>query len=304
MAAPAAIDAVTYRDTAEVDAECALVAGAPFAADVHDRGIAGHRRVGDGEPALRLARGVRRAPSPTRSPPSTAPSSSAACCSRSTRPDLAMERHTLFADRPLAEFLGVGRARRSTRSTARSTASTRPTSGSTCAGATTRGRTPATCRSTTSCRCSTRPRSARWCISMANSRHAHEYRCFERRPLPDEHGARRRRDRHDEQLRRASGGRRRPARAASRSAVGDPRRVIAGTDCGFDTSAGIGDVAPSVVWELRALRTGADRRTAVAAAGGRGRRDPFRRRGGSQVRWRAPNVQCVLVSTGSADRAD
>ena len=41
--------------------------------------------------------------------------------------------------------------------------------------------------------------------------------------------------------------------------VGDPTRIIAGTDCGFDTSAGIGDVAPSVVWEkLRALRAGAD----------------------------------------------
>jgi 5-methyltetrahydropteroyltriglutamate--homocysteine methyltransferase len=44
------------------------------------------------------------------------------------------------------------------------------------------------------------------------------------------------------------------------AAVGDPRRVIAGTDCGFDTTAGIGDVAPSLVWEkLRALRAGADR---------------------------------------------
>jgi 5-methyltetrahydropteroyltriglutamate--homocysteine methyltransferase len=42
-------------------------------------------------------------------------------------------------------------------------------------------------------------------------------------------------------------------------AVGDPVRVLAGTDCGFDTSAGIGDVAPSVVWEkLRSLRAGAD----------------------------------------------
>jgi 5-methyltetrahydropteroyltriglutamate--homocysteine methyltransferase len=41
--------------------------------------------------------------------------------------------------------------------------------------------------------------------------------------------------------------------------VGDPRRLIAGTDCGFDTSAGIGDVAPSVVWaKLAALREGAD----------------------------------------------
>ena len=41
--------------------------------------------------------------------------------------------------------------------------------------------------------------------------------------------------------------------------VSIPQRVVAGTDCGFDTSAGIGDVAPSLVWEkLRALRAGAD----------------------------------------------
>jgi 5-methyltetrahydropteroyltriglutamate--homocysteine methyltransferase len=95
-------------------------------------------------------------------------------------------------------------------------------------------------------------------VSMANARHAHEFRCFERLPLPDgmalvagvidttsnyvEH----------------------PEVVADRlvrvaEAVGDPTRVIAGTDCGFDTSAGIGDVAPSLVWEkLRALRAGAD----------------------------------------------
>jgi len=42
-------------------------------------------------------------------------------------------------------------------------------------------------------------------------------------------------------------------------AVGDPRRVLAGTDCGFDTSTGVGIVAEEVVWEkLRALRAGAD----------------------------------------------
>jgi len=42
-------------------------------------------------------------------------------------------------------------------------------------------------------------------------------------------------------------------------AVGDPRRVIAGTDCGFETAAGMADVAEEVVWEkLRALREGAD----------------------------------------------
>ena len=36
-------------------------------------------------------------------------------------------------------------------------------------------------------------------------------------------------------------------------------RVLAGTDCGFDTSTGAGAVAEEVVWEkLRSLRAGAD----------------------------------------------
>jgi methionine synthase II (cobalamin-independent) len=41
-------------------------------------------------------------------------------------------------------------------------------------------------------------------------------------------------------------------------AIGDPRRVLARTDCGFDTSAGMGRVAEDVVWaKLKALRDGA-----------------------------------------------
>ncbi|HVV91964.1 MAG TPA: epoxyalkane--coenzyme M transferase [Hyphomicrobiales bacterium] len=40
--------------------------------------------------------------------------------------------------------------------------------------------------------------------------------------------------------------------------LGDPSRVLAGTDCGFDTSAGSGRVASDVVWaKLRALADGA-----------------------------------------------
>ena len=40
--------------------------------------------------------------------------------------------------------------------------------------------------------------------------------------------------------------------------LGGPERVLAGTDCGFDTSAGMGRVAPDVVWaKLRALTEGA-----------------------------------------------
>jgi 5-methyltetrahydropteroyltriglutamate--homocysteine methyltransferase len=40
--------------------------------------------------------------------------------------------------------------------------------------------------------------------------------------------------------------------------IGDPRRVLAGTDCGFDTSAGMGRVAEDVAWaKLRAMKEGA-----------------------------------------------
>jgi len=94
-------------------------------------------------------------------------------------------------------------------------------------------------------------------ISMANPRHAHEYRCFARHPLPAgmlliagvvdpttnyiEH----------------------PEVVADRielaaHAVGDPHRVLASPDCGFATAAGLGEVAEEIVWEkLRALVAGA-----------------------------------------------
>jgi 5-methyltetrahydropteroyltriglutamate--homocysteine methyltransferase len=42
-------------------------------------------------------------------------------------------------------------------------------------------------------------------------------------------------------------------------AIGDARRIQAGTDCGFDTSAGMGRLTADVVWaKLEALREGAD----------------------------------------------
>jgi 5-methyltetrahydropteroyltriglutamate--homocysteine methyltransferase len=95
-------------------------------------------------------------------------------------------------------------------------------------------------------------------ISMANARHAHEHACFERRPLPDGMvlvaGVIDTTSNYVEHPQVVAGRLERIARS-----VGDPHRIIAGTDCGFDTSAGIGDVAPSLVWEkLRALRQGAD----------------------------------------------
>ncbi|MFV2091304.1 MAG: hypothetical protein ACC642_11650, partial [Pseudomonadales bacterium] len=42
-------------------------------------------------------------------------------------------------------------------------------------------------------------------------------------------------------------------------AMGDPTRIVAGTDCGFDTAAGFRDVADDVVWaKLKALSDGAE----------------------------------------------
>jgi len=95
-------------------------------------------------------------------------------------------------------------------------------------------------------------------LSMANPRHAHEHRCFTRHPLPPgmllvagvidpttnyvEHP-----EVVADRIERAA------------EAIGDARRVLAGTDCGFDTAAGLGEVAEEVVWEkLKALRAGAD----------------------------------------------
>jgi 5-methyltetrahydropteroyltriglutamate--homocysteine methyltransferase len=97
---------------------------------------------------------------------------------------------------------------------------------------------------------------------FANPRHAHEYHCFER-------GALERRALDDDQILVAgvidtlTNFVEHPEVVAERiqrvaTAVGDPKRVLAGTDCGFDTSAGMGRVAEDVVWaKLRALRDGA-----------------------------------------------
>jgi 5-methyltetrahydropteroyltriglutamate--homocysteine methyltransferase len=94
-------------------------------------------------------------------------------------------------------------------------------------------------------------------LPFANPRHAHEIACLERMPLQGDqllvagvidtltHFVE-----HPEVVAE------RIVRAAQ--AVGDPRRVLAGTDCGFDTSAGRGRVAADVVWaKLRALADGA-----------------------------------------------
>jgi 5-methyltetrahydropteroyltriglutamate--homocysteine methyltransferase len=94
-------------------------------------------------------------------------------------------------------------------------------------------------------------------LPFANPRHAHEFRCFEKYPL------------HADQVLVAgvidslTNFVEHPEVVADRiervaAVVGDRTRVLAGTDCGFDTSAGWGRVAEDVVWaKLASLRDGA-----------------------------------------------
>ena len=172
-------------------------------------------------------------------------------------PDLAMERHTSFADRPLEDFLAFVDV--NVEATNRAIAGILPerVRMHVCWGnyeaphvfdVPLEDILPRLYRA----------RVGALVLSMANPRHAHEHRVLARQPLPAdmllvagvvdtttnyvEHP-----EVVAERLERAA------------EAVGDPRRVLAGTDCGFATAAGLGEVAEEVVWEkLRALRAGAD----------------------------------------------
>jgi 5-methyltetrahydropteroyltriglutamate--homocysteine methyltransferase len=94
-------------------------------------------------------------------------------------------------------------------------------------------------------------------LPFANPRHQHEYRVLTQFPLADD------------QIIAAgviddlTGFVEHPEVVADRleniaRAVGDPHRVMAATDCGFDTSAGMGRVTEDVVWaKLKAMAEGA-----------------------------------------------
>jgi len=256
MAAPAAIADVTYRDTAELDAECALVADAPFAQTFMTACSPGivaaameNRHYATQDAYVRAVAAALR-------------TEYQAIVDRGLllqidAPDLALERHTLFADRPLVEFLGWVELVIDAINGALEGIDPDAVRLHVCWGNYEGPHThdvpldeiqPLLYEAHVGA----------LVISMANARHAHEVRCFERRPLPDHMalvaGV----------IDTTSNYVEHPEVVADRLArvvevVGDPHRVIAGTDCGFDTSAGIGDVAPSLVWEkLRALRDGAD----------------------------------------------
>jgi len=176
-------------------------------------------------------------------------------------PDLAMERHRLFADRPLADFLGF--VDLTVVAINRALAGIPPDRVRlhVCWGNYEGPHTfdiplqdllphlvPA--------------RVGGLVLSMANPRHAHEHRVIAKLGLPRDWrlvaGV----------IDTTTNYVEHPEVVAERielaaRAVGDPRRVLAGTDCGFDTSTGCGCVAEEVVWEkLRSLRAGADLATA------------------------------------------
>ena len=256
MAAPAAIGPVTYNETNELAAECDLVRDAGFAETFMTAASPGivvsameNRFYRSREEYVHAVAGALATEYRF--------ITDRGLLLQIDAPDLAMERHTLFADAPLTEFLAWVELVVDATNEALS------------------GIDPSRVRLHVCWGNYEGPHTrdvalddilpllydahvGALVLSMANARHAHEHACFTRHPLPEgmilvtgvidttsnyvEHE-----EVVAERLERVAG------------AVGDPRRLIAATDCGFDTSAGIGDVAPSVVWEkLRALKAGAD----------------------------------------------
>ena len=256
MTAPAAISEISYRDTTEVAAECDLVARAPFAQTFMTAASPGivaaamdNRHYATREEYVRAVATALRTEYRF--------IVERGLLLQIDAPDLAMERHTLFADRPLNEFLAWVELVIDAINGALTAIDAAEVRLHVCWGNYEGPHTldvpleeilPLLYRANVGA----------LVVSMANARHAHEHACFERHPLPDSMvlvagviDTTSNYVEHEEVVAD------RLVRAAR--AVGDPRRIIAGTDCGFDTSAGLGDVAPSLVWEkLRALRAGAE----------------------------------------------
>ena len=171
-------------------------------------------------------------------------------------PDLALERHISYKDRPLADFVGFVESVVATINAAIENIPPDRVRIHVCWG---NSESPHDCDVPLEDILSAllQARVGGFVLPFANPRHAHEYRCFERRPLRDdqilvagvidpltnivEHP-----EVVADRLERAA------------AVIGDPTRVLAGTDCGFDTSAGWGRVTSDVVWaKLRSLRDGA-----------------------------------------------
>ena len=172
-------------------------------------------------------------------------------------PDLALERHTSYRDRPLAEFIAFVELVVAAINKALSNIPREKVRLHVCWGnyegphdhdVALRDILPAILQA----------KAGAIFLPFANPRHAHEFRVLESIPLADgqqliagvidtltnfvEHP-----EVIADRIERIAG------------VIGDPCRLLAGTDCGFDTSAGMGRVTEDVVWaKLRALREGAE----------------------------------------------
>lgn len=183
-------------------------------------------------------------------------------------PDLAMERHVTYQDRPLADFIDFAERVVDTINAALANVPRDRVRLHACWG---NYEAPHDCDVAMADILGpiARARVGGWVLPVANPRHAHEYRCLSALPHDDgqmviagvidpltnfvEH----------------------PEVVADRleqvaRVVGDPTRVMGATDCGFDTSAGRGRVAEDVVWaKLASLAEGAriaSRRLGMAGA--------------------------------------
>ena len=171
-------------------------------------------------------------------------------------PDLAMERHVLFADRPLGEFIAfveqvVEALNQSLAGIARDRVRLHVCWGN--------YEGPHDCDVPLPdiIEPILHADVGAFLFSLANPRHAHEYRCFAGDALADDQilmaGV----------IDTTTNYVEHPQVVADRIeqvawALGDPARVMAATDCGFDTSAGMGRVSESVVWaKLEAMSEGA-----------------------------------------------
>lgn len=171
-------------------------------------------------------------------------------------PDLALERHISYQDRPLAEFLGFAERVIAAINRALADIPKDRVRMHVCWGnyeAPHDLDVPLADILPTLCEAKV----GGFVLPFANPRHAHEHRVLERQALGDERiviaGV----------IDPLTNFVEHPEVVAERiertaRAVGDPKRVLAGTDCGFDSSAGMGRVAEDVVWaKLEALRDGA-----------------------------------------------
>ncbi len=171
-------------------------------------------------------------------------------------PDLAMERHMTYQDRPVADFIGFVERVVAAINAALANIPPDRVRLHACWG---NYEGPHDCDVAleTVLPAIRQARVGGFVLPFANPRHAHEHRCLAAAPLDTDQvivaGV----------IDTLTNFVEHPEVVADRieavaRAVGDPRRVLAGTDCGFDTSAGRGRVAEDVVWaKLAALAEGA-----------------------------------------------